>query len=119
MSFLFSFLRLSSVLAVLLASVFFAPATWARDIPVFVAPKDRLAGPAEAAWPHNQFVTLSYHDVNDTVADQRYVAVRTDNLIEQFNWLRENGYQPVSIAQILAARQGGASAAAQSHVVDV
>ena len=107
MSFLFSFLRLSSVLAVLLASVFFAPVTWARDIPVFVAPKDRLAGPAEAAWPHNQFVTLSYHDVNDTVADQRYMAVRTDNLIEQFNWLRENGYQPVSIAQILAARQGG------------
>ena len=57
--------------------------------------------------------------MNDTVADQRYVAVRTDNLIEQFNWLRENGYQPVSIAQILAARQGGPGAAAQSHVVDV
>ena len=47
------------------------------------------------------------------------MAVRTDNLIEQFNWLRENGYQPVSIAQILAARQGGPGAAAQSHVVDV
>ena len=35
------------------------------------------------------------------------VAVRTERLIEQLAWLRENGYQAVSVDQILAARRGG------------
>ena len=35
------------------------------------------------------------------------VAVRTERLIEQLSWLRENGYQAVSVDQVLAARAGG------------
>src|SRR5690606_13632268 len=31
----------------------------------------------------------------------------TDHLIEQFAWLRENGYQPVTVDQILEANRGG------------
>lgn len=74
----------------------------------FVSPADRPVARAEQPWPANSFVTLAYHDVADVVADQRYLAVRTANLIEQFAWLRENGYHPVSVEQILAARSGGA-----------
>ena len=35
------------------------------------------------------------------------VAVRTERMIEQLAWLRENGYKPVTVDQILAARKGG------------
>ncbi|XNM78017.1 hypothetical protein ACLK19_07130 [Escherichia coli] len=35
------------------------------------------------------------------------MSVRTSALREQFAWLRENGYQPVSIAQIREAHRGG------------
>ena len=37
----------------------------------------------------------------------RAFSVRTDRLVDQLNWLRENGYQAVSVDQILAARQPG------------
>ncbi|MHC9858615.1 hypothetical protein ACQX09_12015 [Corynebacterium diphtheriae] len=53
------------------------------------------------------FLGIAYHDVNDRDPDQRVVAVRTERLIEQLSWLRENGYQAVSVDQVLAARAGG------------
>lgn len=52
-------------------------------------------------------MALAYHDVDDSEADQRFLAVRTANLIEQLAWLRENGYQAISVDQLLAASQGG------------
>lgn len=73
----------------------------------FVAPADRPQTQVEQPWPLNGFVTLAYHDVQDADADQRYLAVRTANLVEQFAWLRENDYHPVSVDQILAAHAGG------------
>lgn len=79
----------------------------ARDIPVFVPPDDRPVSRADQPWPTNQFVVLGYHDVEDSDPDQRFLSVRTDRLVQQFTWLRENGYQPVSLAQIMAARDGG------------
>lgn len=51
---------------------------------------------------------LSYHDVADDAADQRYVAVRTSALNEQISWLRDNDYQPISVQQILDAHDGKA-----------
>ncbi|WP_212589898.1 poly-beta-1,6-N-acetyl-D-glucosamine N-deacetylase PgaB [Bordetella genomosp. 7] len=80
----------------------------ARDIPVFVPPDDRPVSRADQPWPTNQFVVLGYHDVEDSDPDQRFLSVRTDRLVQQFTWLRENGYQPVSLAQIMTARDGGA-----------
>ncbi|MFP1454717.1 hypothetical protein ACLB1O_12740 [Escherichia coli] len=62
---------------------------------------------AEQPWPHNGFVAISWHNVEDETADQRFMSVRTSALREQFAWLRENGYQPVSIAQIREAHRGG------------
>ncbi len=56
--------------------------------------------------PHR---VIAYHDVRDEVAgdfDPDQYAVSTGNLIEQFTWMRNNGFHPVGIDQILAAQQG-------------
>lgn len=55
----------------------------------------------------NHVLGIAYHDVEDRDPDQAVVAVRTERLIEQLAWLRENGYQPVTVDQIMAARKGG------------
>src|SRR5471032_1734496 len=73
----------------------------------FTPPSERLKPANEAAWPKNHFLGIAYHDVEDRDPDQAVVAVRTERLIEQLAWLRENGYQPVTVDQILAARNGG------------
>uniref|UniRef100_UPI00333F4990 poly-beta-1,6-N-acetyl-D-glucosamine N-deacetylase PgaB n=1 Tax=Castellaniella defragrans TaxID=75697 RepID=UPI00333F4990 len=82
-------------------------AACAKDIPVYVPPDQRPMELHEQAWPRNSFLTLAYHEVEDDDPDQTFLSVRTDRLIEQLTWLRENGYQAVSVDQILDARQGG------------
>ncbi|MGC6547682.1 poly-beta-1,6-N-acetyl-D-glucosamine N-deacetylase PgaB, partial [Escherichia coli] len=57
--------------------------------------------------PQNNFVAISWHNVEDDTADQRFMSVRTSALREQFAWLRENGYHPVSVDQIREAHRGG------------
>ena len=55
------------------------------------------------------FRVIVYHDVRDEVSgdfDPDQYAVSTANLIDQFSWLRDNGFQPVSIDQIVAAQNG-------------
>lgn len=79
----------------------------AKDIPVFTPPAQRPAAAAEQPWPRNHVVVLAYHDVEDKDPDQAYLSVRTDHLIGQLAWLRENGYRAVSVDQVLAARRGG------------
>ncbi|MBS0909962.1 poly-beta-1,6-N-acetyl-D-glucosamine N-deacetylase PgaB [Tatumella sp. JGM118] len=69
----------------------------------FTPPSERSHPESQQPWPANSFLTIAYHDVEDGGADQRYLAVRTSALIEQMNWLRDNGYHPVSIRQILDA----------------
>jgi biofilm PGA synthesis lipoprotein PgaB len=62
---------------------------------------------ATAAEPALQ--TISFHDVRDQVAgdlDPDQYAVSTARLISYFTWLRDNGYTPVSIDQVMAARAG-------------
>jgi biofilm PGA synthesis lipoprotein PgaB len=78
----------------------------AANAPLFVNPHDRVPSEADKPWPRNRVAILAYHEVEDTDPDQTFVSVSTDHLIEQFAWLSENGYQPVSIDQILAANQG-------------
>lgn len=79
----------------------------ATDIPAFVPPEQRPSHAFNQAWPENKFLALAYHDVEDSDPDQAYVSVRTDHLAQQFAWLRENGYQAVTVDQILEASQGG------------
>ncbi|WP_338804941.1 poly-beta-1,6-N-acetyl-D-glucosamine N-deacetylase PgaB [Xenorhabdus griffiniae] len=75
--------------------------------PDFVPPAQRPLPMNERPWPKNGFVVLAYHDVEDDGADQRFMSVRTSALNDQFAWLRENGYQPITVDQILTANQGG------------
>lgn len=79
----------------------------AKDIPAFVPPDQRSMHNSQQSWPKNKFLALAYHDIEDSDPDQAYVAVQTEHLIQQFAWLRENGYQPVTVDQILEANRGG------------
>jgi poly-beta-1,6-N-acetyl-D-glucosamine N-deacetylase len=66
-----------------------------------------LAAPALAV-TENSFVALSYHEVErDDAAITSPTVVRVSDLAAQFAWLKANGYQPVHVDQILAARAGG------------
>lgn len=54
------------------------------------------------------FIALCYHEVRDDVRDYPDpYAVDSSALVGQFAWLRGNGYVPVSLQQIVSARQGG------------
>lgn len=57
------------------------------------------------AWG-TELIALSYHQVQLVHDDPEGMAVTQDRLIAQFSWLREHGYQPVSIEDLLAAREG-------------
>ncbi|MEN4919500.1 poly-beta-1,6-N-acetyl-D-glucosamine N-deacetylase PgaB [Achromobacter spanius] len=94
-------------LAGLLLLLFLLLTACAKDIPVYTPPAERPVAAAEKPWIKGQFLALAYHDVEDDDPDQAFLSVRTDKLAEQLAWLRANGYQAVSVDQILAARQGG------------
>lgn len=58
------------------------------------------------------FRSLCYHDVRDDLRASlrewpESTAVDTYDLVQQFQWIRENGYHVVSVDAILAARSGG------------
>lgn len=57
----------------------------------------------------NSYVSLCYHDIRDDVdgvVDQDQMAVSTDNLIAQFEWLKAHNYTPISLDDVVAANQG-------------
>lgn len=95
------------LLAALLLLAILALTACAKDIPVYTPPSERPVAAAEKPWAPGNFLALAYHDVEDDDPDQAFLSVRTDRLVDQLAWLRENGYQAVSVDQILAARQGG------------
>lgn len=98
---------LSRLRFVLLACGVLLLAACAHDIPKFVPPAERPVANVDKPWPANHLLTLAYHDIEDHGRNQLFVAVRTDLFVSQMHWLHDNGYQPVSVDQILAARQGG------------
>ncbi|HQR50936.1 MAG TPA: poly-beta-1,6-N-acetyl-D-glucosamine N-deacetylase PgaB [Methylophilaceae bacterium] len=54
------------------------------------------------------FVVLCYHEVeSDRTPTLTGTAVHASDLAAQFAWLKENGYHPVSLQQILDSRQNG------------
>ena len=95
------FTRCCLVLGLLLCSA------CAQQAAPFTPPSERPQPVNEKPWPKNHFLGIAYHDVEDRDPDQAVVAVRTERLIEQLAWLHNNGYQPVTVDQILAARSGG------------
>ncbi|MGB9149966.1 MAG: poly-beta-1,6-N-acetyl-D-glucosamine N-deacetylase PgaB [Burkholderiales bacterium] len=63
-----------------------------------------FSAPARAA---NEVQVLCYHDVvDDLYARPDSHSVQLTQLVTQFSWMRENGYQPVSLADVVAAREG-------------
>jgi len=55
------------------------------------------------------FVVLSYHDVKDVVARDAsagQTAVSTENLIKQFDWLKQSGWHVIAVDDLLAAKAG-------------
>ena len=78
-----------------------------KSVPAFVPPEQRPSHNFNEPWPKNKYLALAYHDVEDTDPDQTFVSVTTERLKEQFSWLRENGYQPITVDQILTASAGG------------
>jgi biofilm PGA synthesis lipoprotein PgaB len=55
------------------------------------------------------FQALCYHDVRDDVTknlDADSAAVSTQRLIAHFSWFKQHGFQPVSIQDLLDAREG-------------
>ncbi|WP_313825393.1 polysaccharide deacetylase family protein, partial [Leclercia sp.] len=74
--------------------------------PRYLPPAERPALYADQRWPTNSFLVLGWHDVEDGAADQRYLSVRTSALNDQFAWLHDNGYHPISVQQVLDAHAG-------------
>ncbi len=72
----------------------------------FISPNERPQPEASKPWPKNHFFVLAYHDVEDDAADQRYLSVRTSALNEQISWLVHNGYNAISVQDILDAHDG-------------
>lgn len=102
-----SLLRLSFVFLFIVAQSLWVSGC-ANDDVVFVPPVDRMLENSDKSWIPNRVLALAYHDIEDSDPDQTFISVRTDHLIEQLAWLRENGYHPVSVDQILAASEGKA-----------
>ena len=98
-------LGLCLTLAALLPS---APVT-AQDQ---ATPAERLLSAVPPANdPAQSFRVLCYHDIRDNLPETfkdhvEPTAVDTIELIRHFTWLKENGYQPVSLQQIIDARAG-------------
>jgi biofilm PGA synthesis lipoprotein PgaB len=67
-----------------------------------------IAAPALAAAPAQRLLALAYHNVEDADPDQSYLGVAADRLIEQFAWLKANGYTPVTVDAVIAAHEGRA-----------
>lgn len=63
----------------------------------------------EMELPPGAFQVLNYHDIPDDVRSQpdRY-SLDAGKLVREFAWLHDQGYHPVSLEQIVAAREHGA-----------
>jgi biofilm PGA synthesis lipoprotein PgaB len=63
-----------------------------------------LASPLAGA---QDFVAISYHDLIDDPGDLTYDGATLGSLVQQFDWLKANGYRVVSLDEVLAATRGG------------
>ena len=65
----------------------------------------RVTAARAAVMPGRGFLTLCYHNVQDDLHDQTE-STTTAKLVDQLSWLQNEGYQAVSLDDILAARAG-------------
>ncbi len=55
---------------------------------------------------NGEFIAIAYHDVVKSKTELASDAVTLDHLIDQFEWLLANNYHPISIDDLLAAKNG-------------
>jgi len=91
-------MRRFALLALVLIHQFTAALADDARTPVAVSPAMPAAG---------SFTVLCYHEVRGVREYPDPFAVNPVELVRQFAWLRGNGYVPVSLDAIVAARQGG------------
>jgi poly-beta-1,6-N-acetyl-D-glucosamine N-deacetylase len=69
-----------------------------------------LALVSNFAWSQSNFKVLSFHDiVLEKTANSEIDDVTVDNLINYFSWLNTNGYNVISIQDVLTAQKTGQS----------
>ena len=74
-----------------------------------------LCGATETEHPRDSLFVLAYHEVvGDDYKGRDQHAVKISELVAHFAWLRENGFQPVSLAQVISSRNGGAALPAKA-----
>ena len=79
------------------ALLLFTLTCWCSAAPAAPRPPDTL----------KDLVVLSYHDVREVLPASRDAYVmEAAELVNQFAWLKENGYTPVSLQQVIDAREG-------------
>jgi poly-beta-1,6-N-acetyl-D-glucosamine N-deacetylase len=59
-----------------------------------------------SAKPPQRFIALCYHNVEDSDPDQTFVSVTTSKFIAQLSWFQREGYQFLSVDDLLAAKDG-------------
>jgi len=66
-----------------------------------------LALHTPAVWAGDSFLALCYHDVQDKLpAETAIITLSSDELLAQFSWLKAHDYHPVSLDDLVAARDG-------------
>ena len=73
-------LRNGNKYLLMLVSIIMLTACISQSRTSFIPPQDRESLLAEQPWPHNGFVAISWHNVEDEAADQRFMSVRTSAL---------------------------------------
>ena len=80
----------------------------AEPVTKSIAMPGQALGRSSAGLPAGAFIALCYHEVRNDVRDYPDpYAVDDSALVAQFAWLRGNGYVPVGLDAIVAARAGG------------
>ena len=68
-------LRNGNKYLLMLVSIIMLTACISQSRTSFIPPQDRESLLAEQPWPHNGFVAISWHNVEDEAADQRFMSV--------------------------------------------
>ena len=87
--------------------------TLARPRPSPPSPSPPRA--AASAQDGQRFAAIAYHDVVDRAEDLDNDAVTTARLLAFFDWIRANGWTPVSLDDIAAAERGEQAAARRAR----
>ncbi len=53
-----------------------------------------------------RFLAFCYHNIQESPSDPKIMSLKSDKFLQQLNWLKEHGYVPVSLDDLIKARAG-------------